>query len=179
MSINVGKLLVELRRMTVPELQERYLEVHGEPTRSHHKDQLIRKIAWRVQAIAEGDLAERAHHIRQRAAEIANDADLRAVPPAPAPGTTAPGADTSANGLGGAATTHIDAPADARLPMPGTLLTRQYKGRTINVRVLPDGFDYEGEVYRSLSAVAKAVTGAHWNGYLFFGLKESNRETKR
>ena len=38
--------------------------------------------------------------------------------------------------------------------------------------VLPKGFDYEGEVYRSLSAVAKAVTGTHWNGYHFFGLKQ-------
>ncbi len=134
-------------------------------------------LSGRAQALAEGDLAERAHHIQQRAAEIANDADLRAVPPAP--GSPTPGATTTANGLGGAATKHIDAPADARLPMPGTLLTRQYKSRTINVRVLPDGFDYEGEVYRSLSAVAKAVTGAHWNGYLFFGLTEPDRETKR
>ena len=39
------------------------------------------------------------------------------------------------------------------------------------VHVLPKGFEYEGEVYRTLSAVAKAVTGAHWNGYHFFGLK--------
>ena len=54
--------------------------------------------------------------------------------------------------------------------MPGTTLSRKYKGRTILVRVLRRGFEYEGKVYRSLSAVAKAVTGSHWNGYLFFGL---------
>lgn len=61
--------------------------------------------------------------------------------------------------------------------MPGALLTREYKGRTIRVRVLPGGFDYEGTIYRSLSAVAQAVTGAHWNGYLFFGIeKPRNRE---
>ncbi len=62
MSLNVGKLLKELRQMTLKELQQRYLEIHGEPTRSHHKDQLIRRIAWRAQALDEGDLAERAHH---------------------------------------------------------------------------------------------------------------------
>ena len=52
--------------------------------------------------------------------------------------------------------------------MPGTIITRQYKGETIEVQVLADGFEYEGEVYRTLSAVAKAVTGTHWNGYHFF-----------
>ena len=60
--------------------------------------------------------------------------------------------------------------ADDRLPPPGTLLTREYKGRTYQVRVLADGFDYDGQVYRSLSAVAKAITGSHCNGYLFFRL---------
>jgi len=58
-----------------------------------------------------------------------------------------------------------------RLPMPGAMLTRQYRGQTIQVMVLPNGFEYEGQIYRSLSAVAKAVTGSHWNGYGFFGLK--------
>jgi hypothetical protein len=60
--------------------------------------------------------------------------------------------------------------ADRRLPMPGTVLTRQYKGRTVVVTILPNGFEYEGKVYRSLSAVATAVTGTHWNGYHFFNL---------
>jgi len=54
--------------------------------------------------------------------------------------------------------------------MPGAIITRRYKGRTVEVRVLPRGFEYEGEVYRTLSAVAKQITGAHWNGYYFFGL---------
>jgi len=55
--------------------------------------------------------------------------------------------------------------------MPGALLTREYRGRTIRVRVLPNAFDYEGTVYRSLSAVAQAVAGPHWKGYLFFGIQ--------
>jgi hypothetical protein len=55
--------------------------------------------------------------------------------------------------------------------MPGTVLTRPYKGRTITVTVRDDGFEFEGDVYRSLSAVAKAVTGSHWNGNYFFGVK--------
>jgi hypothetical protein len=59
---------------------------------------------------------------------------------------------------------------DDRLPLPGTILTREYKGQTVEAKVLPHGFEYAGEVYRSLSAVAKAITGTHWNGYHFFKL---------
>ncbi len=54
--------------------------------------------------------------------------------------------------------------------MPGAVLTREYQGEIIRVRVCDKGFEYEGQVYRSLTAVAKAVTGSHWNGFLFFNL---------
>lgn len=63
-----------LSRMTVGELRDKYLEVFGEETRSYHKEFLRKRIAWRIQALAEGDLSERA---RRRAEELANDADLR------------------------------------------------------------------------------------------------------
>ena len=56
--------------------------------------------------------------------------------------------------------------------MPGTIITRQYKGQTLQVRVLADGFEFDGAVYNSLSAVAKAITGSHCNGFLFFRLGE-------
>jgi hypothetical protein len=172
MSLNVGMLVSQLRGITVPELRCKYAELFGEEARSHHKSHLIRRIAWRMQALAEGDLPERSRHIRERASEIANDADLRTR--APAPGTS-----TATKATSRATTTHIDVPADARLPMPGALLTRQYRGRTIHVRVLRNGFDHEGTVYRSLSAVARAITGAHWNGYLFFGLKLPSKEVRQ
>ena len=57
---------------------------------------------------------------------------------------------------------------DPRLPMAGTILTRDYKGQTLQVEVLAEGFAYAGQTYKSLSAVAKAVTGAHCNGFHFF-----------
>jgi len=157
MDMNVGKEVARLRRMTVAELRERYAEVTGEETRSRHKDYLLRRIAWRLQANAEGDLSERA---RRRAMELAADSDVRLTAPRNKAAPVA--AQTKV------ATLHIS--QDDRLPMPGAVLTRQYKGRTIEVRVLPDGFEYEGEVYKSLSAVARAVTGTHWNGYHFFQL---------
>ena len=55
--------------------------------------------------------------------------------------------------------------------MPGTILTREYKGRNHIVTVLPNGFEWEGEIYKSLSAVANAITGTHTSGYLFFRLE--------
>lgn len=53
-------------------------------------------------------------------------------------------------------------------PAPGTTITREWHGRRIEVRAVEGGFQWDGAVYKSLSAVAKAVTGAHWNGRLFF-----------
>lgn len=60
---------------------------------------------------------------------------------------------------------------DARLPRPGGVLTRTFQGKEVKVQVLDAGFGYEGKTWRSLSAIAKAVTGTSWNGYLFFGLQ--------
>ena len=168
--LNVARKVAELRRMTVGELRREYAEVFGEATRSYHKDFLVRRIAWRLQANAEGGLPERA---RQRALEIADDADLRTRAPGPVRSIPFPSPTAACNVI----TRQIEVPADARLPMPGALLTREYRGQTIRVRVLPKGFDYEGTVYRSLSAIAKVVTGSHWNGYLFFGIPKP--EAKR
>jgi hypothetical protein len=57
---------------------------------------------------------------------------------------------------------------DNRLPPPGSVIVRHYKGEDLQVKVLADGFEFEGQVYRSSSAVAKAITGSHCNGFLFF-----------
>ena len=159
MTMNVGKEVVALKRMTVGDLRRKYAEAFGETTNGRHKEWLVRRIAWRLQAVAEGDISERA---RQRAAELARDADLRIKAPKPVP----PVADPAAVVVTGT----IDVPASDRLPVPGTIITRQYKGQTYQVQVLPHGFDFAGEVYKSLSAVAKAITGQHCNGYYFFRL---------
>ena len=59
---------------------------------------------------------------------------------------------------------------DPRLPQVGSLLTKTYKGKKLHVKVTEEGFEYDGKRYRSLSGIARAVTGATWNGFLFFGL---------
>jgi hypothetical protein len=156
-----------MRTMTVPQLQRRFAEVWGEPSRSRHKVHLIRRIAWRMQALAEGDLPERA---RRRALELADDSMLRLRPPRGPRRAEEGGTVVTA-----ALPALTDDAAGEGLPIPGTLLTRVYRGRRVAVRVLPKGFEYDGEVYRSLSAVAKAVTGSHWSGNLFFGIRPVRR----
>ena len=163
MELNVGKEVAALQRMTVGELRAKYAEVFSEETNARHKQWLLRRIIWRMQAQAAGDLSERA---RQRAIELANDADLRTC----APKTTryTPATTLAAEQHTKVAT--ISMAGDNRLPMPGAIITRKYKNQTLDVRVLPKGFEFEGEVYKSLSAVAKKITGAHCNGFYFFRL---------
>lgn len=148
--MNLRKEIAALRDLSTDQLRSRYAEVFGEPTRSRHKQFLFKRVAWRIQALALGDLSERA---RKRADELANDADLRIRMPAEEP----MGAVTQSFRVDGL--------------KPGTVLTRDYKGKRVEVMVLEKGFDYRGEVFNSLSAVAKIITGSHWNGRLFFGLK--------
>ena len=159
MELNVAKELAALRRLSVDDLRQKYAEVFGETTNGRHKQWLIKRIIYRMQVLAEGDLSERA---RRRAEELANDADLRRRPPKQE--TDAPIV------LPQIKAARLPTGGDPRLPIPGTIITRVYKGETLAVRVLPSGFEYEGETYKSLSAVAKKITGSHTNGFLFFRL---------
>ena len=151
--------LATLKRQTIAGLRARYAELFGEPTHAGNRAWLVKRIAWRLQALAEGDLSERA---RQRALELAHDADLRLSPPH----STSQAVDWAD------ATPRLQTSRahDARLPPPGTLLRRPYKGMILQVQVQEDGFVFEGQRYPSLSAVAKAITGSHCNGFLFFRL---------
>jgi hypothetical protein len=159
MKLNIEKELAALRKLTVDGLRVKFSEVFLEPTRSRHKEYLVKRIIWRMQANVEGGLSERA---LARARELANDADLRLSAP------RQPKLDAPARMV--TVATNVRPSTDL---LPGTMLQRQYKGRTIRVVVLADGFEHEGERYKSLTAVAKAVTGQHWNGRLFFGLRAS------
>jgi hypothetical protein len=158
MDLNIQREIAALQQLTPKELRVRYAEVFGEQTPGNNKVWLIKRIAWRLQSQAEGGLSERA---QQRAAELANEADLRLNPPRISATPAAPAQTVTAT---------LPSKSDARLPLPGTILTRAYKGAVVQVQVLPHGFEYQGAVYLSLSAVAKAVTGSHCNGYFFFHL---------
>ena len=167
MQLNIAKEVAALKRMTVKELRAKYSEVFGEETPGNNKPWLIKRIAWRLQALAEGDLSERA---RRRAAELANDADLRMNPPRTIPLSVVPAERTKAVAMRGR--------TDPRLPAPGSIITREYKGETLQVHVLTDGFEFEGQRYKSLSAVAKAITGSHCSGFLFFRSALNGKEIR-
>jgi hypothetical protein len=149
-----------LRRASLAGLRQKFREVFQEETQSRHREHLFRRIAWRLQALAEGDLSERA---RGRAREIAQNASLRMVAPRDFFGVSGARIQTTPSDRN-------RRQQDSRLPSPGVLLSRKWKGRTILVEVLAKGFRYENRHYSSLSAVAVAVTGTRWNGLAFFGL---------
>jgi hypothetical protein len=158
--LNLVNEVAALKRLSIGQLRQRFAEVFGEATAASNRTWLVKRIIWRLQALAEGDLSERA---RRRAEELARDADLRLNAPQRKDHTTTVELSSVPPAL-----TSLPTPVDSRLPPPGTILTRPYKGQQLHVQVLTDGFAYAGRVYPSLSAVAKAITGSHTNGYLFF-----------
>ena len=145
-----------LRSQTVAQLKVKYRKVFGRESHSNHKQFLIRRIAWRMHANVEGDLSERA---RQRALVLAEQAELRIrAPQSFLKQLSSPGGAWPATRR------------DPRLPAVGDRLTRHFQGQTISVEVLEQGFRYQARVFKSLSAVARHVTGTQWNGFAFFGL---------
>ncbi len=162
--VSITAQILALQRMKVSDLRAEWRRLYGEDTQSCNRQYLWRRLAWRVQELAYGGLSERA---KARIAELNRDGDLRFLPPrgwdpdaivAPAP-TSGQGARPI---------------RDPRLPDPGAVITRHYRGQEIRVSVFEKGFEYQRRPYKSLSAVAKSVTGQKWNGWLFFGLTRRN-----
>ena len=167
MDTAVLRKIESLRRASMADLRKKYQEVFQEETRCYHREHLFRRIAWRLQALAEGDLSERA---RWRAQQIAQDGDLRINAPRDFFNAGGERIHTTAGRNG--------REPDRRLPLPGALLTRKWKGKTVLVEVLAKGFRYENRQYSSLSAIAVGITGTRWNGLAFFGLTRSVRRRK-
>ena len=144
-----------LRRMSVAQLRAEWERLYGEPTRSRNRTFLWRRLAWRVQELAHGGLSDDA---RDRLDGLAQDGFRRARPPsvAPIPAATR---------------------RDARLPRPGSTITREYHGRELHLLVREDGFELDGQAFGSLSEAARHVTGARWNGPLFWGLTKRKRKS--
>jgi len=137
-----------LRALDRDALIARYRAEVGREPRQKNVAWLVRRLAWRVQERRLGGLSATA---RARLDELIAQIDLGVAAPVVAKGAVA----RAEKGAG---------------PAVGTVLVREWRGRQIQVRVTDDGFECDGAIHPSLSAVAKAVTGAHWNGKLFFGL---------
>ena len=130
-----------LQQLPVSKLHERFESVYGETPRSRNKVWLVRKILWRLQSLKDVRLMPAT---KPNAKKAKSSEEPRRSPEH---------------------TSH-----DERLPLTGQSLMRNYKGLHIVVNITPEGFEYDGNRYRSLSAVAKVITGSHCNGYRFFRL---------
>ena len=146
--------LNEIRRMTVPQLVAKYRKVFGKEPRVRHREHLQRKISWEVQRQRLGGLSDAA---QRKLDELIGELDL--------PFDKDKKAVTAA----------LQRTRKPNEPAVGTVLTRTWRGQDIHVHVVDNGYEWDGVVYKSLSATARAVTGTRWNGRLFFGLSQRNR----
>ena len=153
--------LDRLGRRRLDELRQLYRKMFGPDSSVSNGEQARRRIAWHIQAEREGGLPGSA---RQHALEIAREAGLR-IRARIAKRQYSDGVPPAHSTVTGIVSDH-----DPRLPMPGTAIVKQYRGRSILVHVLDDGFEYDGRRFGSLSAIAREITGTRWNGLLFFGL---------
>ena len=144
--------------MPMSQLLLRYTEVYGKAPRIKHREHLWKRIAWRLQEQRLGGLTNQA---KERIGELVADLDLPL--------------SESRRTIAGALRERGH-PSD---PGPGSVLVKEWHGNEYRVTMLEEGCEYEGAVFRSLSAVARAITGAHWNGRLFFGLTTRKRASDR
>jgi hypothetical protein len=152
--------IMALKRMPTKELQKRYEDLfNGKKASSNNKIYLWRRIAYRIQQLECGGISEKA---QGRIKEIVKEFD-------PVNNKALRSACYSKEKFQALKGKHSSL-KDKRLPIPGTIVRKEYKGNHIQVEVLENGFEYKGNKYKSLSAIAKEITGAHWNGYVFFNL---------
>jgi len=138
--------LVALQRMSVNELRAQWESVFGVAAPNNSRSYLECRIAGRVQELTYGGLSRET----RRALDVLADETEGKVE-------------------------RKRMSDDGRNPIPGTKLIREWDGAEHTVTVLGDGYAWEGRKYRSLSAVAKAITGTNWNGFRFFGLRDRQR----
>jgi hypothetical protein len=149
--------LAEIQTLTTGQLRAEFQRLSGRPTGSWNREWLRRKVSWLTQAAARHtsdavELPTLVQEIRDVPRSARLDAPIQVLP---------------SHGV-----------RDPRLPKPGSVLVRHYKGLTLTVQVEADRFTWNGATYRSLSAVAKAITGDHVSGPFFFGLRRRSRGRK-
>ena len=151
---SVTQEIEELRQMSVPELLSRYEQLFGKPARVKNREHLWKRCAWKIQEMKFGGLSKKA---KDRLEELIGEIDL------PLGDKQRTIAGTVRRRAGG---------AEHKV---GTIYTRLWKGREIRAVAVEGGYEWDRVVYRSLSAVAKVVTGSHWNGRLFFGITKRKK----
>jgi len=141
----------KLKHYSLDELKMKYKELFKKESESNNRTFLGRIIAHRLQELNLGCLSKaaqaRINELIQRYDPINN----KVFRP-----------DTSSN--------KSKSNRDRRLPIVGTEIIKKYKGQTYVIKVIENGFEYNGQAYHSLSKIAEKITGIHWSGYAFFNL---------
>jgi len=161
---SIAAQVVALSQLNVAELRERWREVFGDTTTQRHRQYLIKRIAWEIQRRDSGQ--ELSPEALKRLDELQDE--FRNSPP----DTWFKGARHNRPQAAPARAKRRPVMA-ATAPKQGAVLARDYKGQKITVTVRSNReFEWNGQIYTSLSAVAKAVTGSHCSGIAFFGLNK-------
>ncbi len=147
---SIARQIADLENMTLDELRGRWRDLFGTEPPGYSKAHLVRRLAYRLQELAHGGITD------------ATRAALRAV------------AERDGQPGQGMRLTRRDANDGG--PVAGTRFVREWHGQRHEVAVVEGGFEYQGKIFRSLSAIAKLITGAHWNGKLFFGLRSRRKD---
>lgn len=163
--MNIAEQIKAVESLRGAALREKFREVTGLETRSNNRPYLIKRIVQALQAATEG--------VPQGPAAPA------AIAPAEAAARSHPRNTASPEEKPASQESSDKRTRDPRLPPVGTVLEREYQGKTLRVKVLEDGFEFRGKTYRSLSAVAREATGTTWNGLLFFHLIPYARREKK
>jgi hypothetical protein len=138
--------VVALKRMPVNDLRAEWRALFGTEAPNNSRGFLELRLAHRIQELTCGGIARETARLLNG---LANEVQGK------------PGRKTMI--------------ADSRNPVVGTRLLREWDGIEHTVTVMKDGFDWQGRKFKSLSAVARTITGTQWNGYRFFGLREGRR----
>ncbi len=146
---SVLRQLATLETLSMEQLHEKWRDLYGGEPPRYKRQFLIKRLAYRIQELFYGGLSEAA---KTRLQQVARDDSVARV-------------ESRTSGV-------AQGQADI---LPGTRFVRIWKDRRYEVLAHPNGFEYDGRMFRSLSAVAREITGTRWNGRLFFGLKKDNR----
>jgi hypothetical protein len=149
MEQTVLQQLMELQEMQYPALKEKWRSLYGTEPPAYKREHMVRRLAYRIQELVYGGLSE---ETKAQLEQIAEEDERQ----------------------------RRGAKAQARKPkethpLPGTRLIREWNGQRHEVTASEGGFEYNGRRYKSLSAIAKAITGAHWSGPQFFGLRTAKQ----
>ena len=149
MTDSIAARLAALPTMSTPDLKALWHELNGKPAPAFNKIYLVSRLAYRIQELAYGGLKPETIRRLERLGEELD------------------GGDKKKRGIR----------LDRDRPITGTRLLREWQGVEYIVTVTADGFEWQGRPYKSLSAIARAITGTRWNGWVFFGLKNHRGRT--